>query len=362
MRPVVSRSWNALILAAAAVGLVGMSLVLPATVANAKDLAATGSPVSTSTRSASPGNLRQLLPRLVRPMLSASTPTAKTVTASYSCDFSGYGAGITAATMSATFGYPSSWPVNQPMPLEFTINSVTLPSQVSTALTGVNSMTIAATVTAANATQATIPVSGPTSATLPNPPTMIPQTEVEGQVTFPAKGTGEVDLPAPAIVITPVASGGGAAPSAITCTTTTTAQPESITVGAASGPFYSCVLAAGSGGSGNTETSSGFTDITLTESGAEQVGKTVPVTLSSGDIAANIVVLAAAFQQAGVPLTKVVFTAALAVTGAQSGALHPSATVTDVTDTSFSTSEGLKLSKAGMTAWTSPRRGALAST
>src|SRR5260221_14592547 len=115
----------------------------------------------------------------------------------------------------------------------FTINSVTLPSQVSSALAGVDSMTIAATVTAAHATQATIPLSGPTSATLPNPPTMIPQTDVTGQATFSAKGTGTLDLPAQTIVVTPMA--GGTAKPAITCTTTTAAQAKSITVGDASG-------------------------------------------------------------------------------------------------------------------------------
>ena len=351
MRPVVSRSWNVppiarracrrlgLVLAASAVGLLGIGLVLLAAAANAQDLAATASPVSASTRPASPGNLRQLLPQLMKPSLFASTPTTKTVAASYTCDFSGYGTGITPATMSATFDYPSSWPVNQPMAFEFTVNSVTLPSQVSSALAGVDSMTIAAAVTAGNATQATIQLSDPTSATLPSPPTMIPETGVLGQVTFSKKGTGTLDLPAPTIVVTPMVS--TTAQPAITCTTQTAAQPESVTVGTASGQFDNCVLTIGTGGAGNTETSSGLNEFTVTASGTKQVGKTVSVTLGSTDVADLVAELTAELsQEAAVQVTKATFTATLAVTGAQPGTLHPSATDTDLTATSFSTSEG----------------------
>jgi hypothetical protein len=336
------------LLAAPVVGLLVMILVLPAAAANAKELAVTGSPAPTSTRSAGTANLGHVLPQLVRPLLSASTPTPKTVAASYACDFSGYGTGIPSATMSATFAYPSSWPVNQPMNVGFSVNSVTLPSQVSGALTGVDSMTIAATVSEGNTTQKTIALSGPTSATLPNPPTMIPQTSVLDQVTFSAKGTVELDLPAPTIVVTPMA--GNTAQPAITCTTQTAAKPEPVTVGTASGPFYNCVVTIGAGGAGNTETTSGLNDMTVTESGTKQVGKTVSVKLSSDNIASLIDVLAAELsQEAGVQVTKATVSAAMAVTGAQPGTLHPSATVTDLTAASFSTSKSLKLTKAGTT-------------
>ena len=347
MGSVVSRSWNGppvarrlgLILVATVLALLGMSLVLPAAVAIA-------SPAPTPTRSASPASLGQLLPRLARPFLSASTPTANTVTASYSCDFSGYGAGITPATMSATYAYPSAWPVNQPMPIELTISSVALPSQVSSALTGVTSMRISATVTTQNATQKSVLVSGSTTATLANPPTSIPQTDTEGEATFAAKGTGVINLPVPTIFVVPLA--GSTTQAGIECTTQTAAKPQSITVDAASGPFYNCVSTIGAGGAGNTATISGPFELTVTGSGTRQVGKTVSVTLGSDDIAALIVVLAAEVdQETGTPLTEATFTADMAVTGAQSGALHPSATVTDLTDTSFSTSESLKLSKAG---------------
>jgi hypothetical protein len=334
------------ILAASALVLLGMSFVLPGAVASATELAATASPAPTPTPSASPGDLRQVLPHLVKPLTSASTPTPNTITASYSCDFSKYGTGITAVSMSVTFAYEPSWPVNQPMAFGFTTDSITLPSQVSSQLTSVNSMTIAATIAAQHATQATISLSGPTTATLPNPPTTIPQTDVFGQVTFPAKGTGVLELPAQSIVVTPMA--GTTAKPAITCTTQTAATAQQITVGSASGPFYNCVTTVGTGGPGNTETSSGLTDMTITESGTKQVGKTVTVKLSSDDVAALIVAVAVeASLQAKAQITKATFTAALMVTGPQPGTLHPSATITDPTATSFSTSEALKLRKAG---------------
>jgi hypothetical protein len=59
--------------------------------------------------------------------------------------------------------------------------------------------------------------------------------------------------------------------------------------------------------------------------------------------------VAAGVGQADLQITKATFTAALTVTGPQPGTLHPSATVTDLTATSFSASEALKLSAAGTT-------------
>ena len=314
------------LLAAPVVGLLVMILVLPAAAANAKELAVTGSPAPTSTRSACTANLGHVLPQLVRPLLSASTPTPKTVAASYACDFSGYGTGIPSATMSATFAYPSSWPVNQPMNVGFSVNSVTLPSQVSSALTGVDSMTIAATVTAGNTTQKTIALSGPTSATLPNPPTMIPQTSVLDQVTFSAKGTVELDLSR--ADHRSHAHGGqyGAAGHHMHDADGGEAGAPPSTVGMASGPFYNCVVTIGAGGAGNTETTSGLNDMTVTESGTKQVGKTVSVKLSSDNIASLIDVLAAELsQEAGVQVTKARSQCGHGGDGAQPGTLHPSA-------------------------------------
>jgi hypothetical protein len=333
------------ILATCALGLVGMSLVLPAAVASAKQ-PATGSP--TPMPSASAGKLRLALPQLMKPLITADIPAPSTISASYSCDFSNYGAGITAATMSATFSYESSWPVNQPMDVAFTNSEVTLPSQVSSQLTGVGSMTLAASVTAQNATQSTVALSGPTLTTLPNPPTTIPQTLVVGQVTFPATGTGALELPPQTIVVTPMA--GATAQPVITCTTQTAATAQSVTVGAASGPFYNCVTTVQGGGVGAAGTESGPIDMTVTASGTKQVGKTVTVKLSSDGVAALIDGLAVGVTQlTGVQISKVTFASALAVQGPQPGTLHPSATVTDFTATSFSASEALKLTKSGTT-------------
>jgi hypothetical protein len=298
--------------------------------------------------SASAGKLRLALPQLVKPLIAADIPAPTTVSASYSCDFSKYGTGITAATMSATFSYESSWPVNQPMDVEFTNSEVTLPSQVSSQLTGVGSMTLAASVTAQNATQSTVTLSGPTLTTLPNPPTTIPQTLVAGQVTFPATGTGALELPPQTIVVTPMAS--TTAQPAITCTTQTAATAASVTVGAASGPFYNCVATVQGTGVGAAGTTSGPIDMTVTASGTKQVGKTVTVKLSSDGVAALIDSLAAGVTQlTGVQISKVTFASALAVKGPQPGTLHASATVTDFTATSFSASKALKLTKSGTT-------------
>jgi hypothetical protein len=206
-------------------------------------------------------------------------------------------------------------------------------------------MTLAASVTAHNATQSTIALSGPTLETLPNPPTTIPQTIVAGEVTFPAQGTDAIELPAQTIVVTPMA--GTTAQPDITCTTQTAATAQSITVGAASGPFYNCVATVQAGGVGSAGTTSGPIDMTVTASGTKQVGKTVTVKLGSDGVAALIgVVTAGVTQLTGVHISKVKFAAALAVKGPQPGTLHPSATVTDLTATSFSASEALKLSKS----------------
>jgi hypothetical protein len=295
------------------------------------------------------GNLRLALPQVAKVALSSgSAPTQKTVTAAYSCDFSKYGTGISPVNMTVTFAYASSWAVNQPMTFGFTTDSITLPSQVSSQLTGVGSMTVASTITTKNATESTIALSAPTSATLPNPPTTIPQTDVFGQVTFPAKGTGALELPAQAITVTPMA--GNAAQPAITCTTQTAATDEQIPVAAASGPFYNCVTSFPSGGTGSTLTGSGLTAMTVTASGTSQVGKSVTVKLISDDVAATIVAVAATLDQlTGLTVTKATFTSALPVQGPQPGTLHPSATVTDLTATSFSASEALALTKTGTT-------------
>jgi hypothetical protein len=170
-------------------------------------------------------------------------------------------------------------------------------------------------------------------------------------VTFPKKGTSAVGFPAQTITITPIAGSTTATPApkpVITCTTTTTAADVSITVGSASGPFYTCVTTVGSGSLATKTTDSGLSDLAISVTGTETVGNTITVQLGSDAIASLIVAVSAGSSQlAGAQVTKATFTSSLAVTGAQSGTLKLPATVTDLTATSFSASGSLKLTKAG---------------
>src|SRR5215475_9316356 len=72
---------------------------------------------------------------------SAANPASvKTGSASYSCDFSGYGSGITPATVTVGWQVNDSWPVNNPDDILLgTTDALPLPSQVSSALGGVDS-------------------------------------------------------------------------------------------------------------------------------------------------------------------------------------------------------------------------------
>jgi hypothetical protein len=330
------------VVTAVLVGFLGSALALPgAAVASAGK----GGPIALS-------------PAVIRPLFakasSSSSPPLQTVTAPYSCDFSKY-ENTSNPTIAPATGVnfdslvQTSWPVNvaQDIPLgnEATI---ALPAPVSSQLTGVNDFTITSTAVAKNATKTPIAFAGDApvaSATATTAPTEIPMGAADAQVTFPKKGTGAVELPVQAITITPViVTTKGATPKApITCTTTQAAADVSVTVGDASGPFYTCKATDSSG----TSTASGITDMTVTESGTEQAGKSVTVTLSSVGVAGLIVALGAGFTQAGTQLTKVTFTSSLGVTGDERGTLKLASTVTDPTATSFSASGSLKLTEAG---------------
>ena len=287
----------------------------------------------------------RLGPQVAHALLASDTPQPKTVTASYSCDFSKYGTGISPATVSAAFEVSTPWPVNIADEVALATGTIALPSQVSSQLTGVDSVSVAASVPAQHAKTATVAISGAVTVSTSSAPTEIPQLVAAGEVTFPAKGTGVVGLPAQTITITPMA--GTSAKPAITCTTTATVQDISIAVGAASGPFYACVGTIPGGGTGGTVDINDLFGMTVTASGTKQAGKSVTVTLDSDPVAAVIVALATAFGQVGVAPTKATFTSSLAVTGAQSGTLTMPATVTDLTATSFSASGKLKLATAG---------------
>lgn len=264
----------------------------------------------------------------------ASTPPAKTVTASYSCDFSHYG-GPTSVPMPAAWEVDTSWPVNQPAEVLLATDAITLPSGVS--LGNVTDFALSANVDVQKASAKTVTVSGGSVESLSTPLTKIPVMLAVGQVTFPAKGTGVVSLPAPTITITPQTT---TAQAAITCTTTAKVQDISVTVGDATGSFYHCDITSGSA----SAVEAGLVAMTFSSSGTKKTGDSVTVSLSSADIAT----LAGSLNGvSGVTVTKALVDADLTVTGAQSGTLHMSKTVTDLTATSFSMSSSLKLTKAG---------------
>jgi hypothetical protein len=285
------------------------------------------------------------LPQLIRPLLPASSAvTTKTVTAGYACDFSAYGSGIAPSTVSASTVLTITWPVNQPDAIVMSIDKITLPSAVTSMLTGVDSITVASQVTAKQATEATIPLIGQVSVNASSAPTEIPATVAAGQVTFPAKGTdGSVALPAQSITFTPKA--GTTAKPVITCTTTTPASDVTVTVGDASGPFYHCAIT--SAGGGGTQDVAFPLAWAITETGTKQAGDTLTMSVGSADVASLISSAASSAAGAGVTLDKATFSADLAVTGAQSATLHLTKTVTDLTSASFSASAKLKLTKAG---------------
>jgi hypothetical protein len=335
------------VVAALAAGFLGTALAFPpAAVALAGRTSPPPSPLTAS-------------PALIRPLFAAaSSIPVKDVAASYSCDFSKYATTSSGTIPPATdvkfnFAVPTTWPVAVADDIVLTSDAtISLPGAVSSQLTGVDDFNVTASVTAKSASSSTVTLAGdnPPSSTA-SPPTEIPVLAATGQVTFPQKGTGSVGLPAQTITITPIAASTTATPapkSAITCTTTTAAADVSITVGDASGPFYTCVTTVGLGGPGDVSTDSGLSDLNISVTGTEQVGNTVTVQLGSDAIATLIVaVTTEASQLANTQLTKATFTSSLAVTGAQSGTLKLPATITDLTATSFSASGTLKLTKAG---------------
>jgi hypothetical protein len=296
-------------------------------------------------------------PALVRPLFAAaSTPASSTVTASYTCDFSKYentaNPTIPAATgVKFDVEVETSWPVNiaQDVPLGNEA-AIALPDAVSSQLTGVDDFSVTASAATKNASTTSIAFSGDSPVSSTSAPTEVPQVVASGQVTFPKKGTGGVELPAQTITITPLAAATTKIPKAkpaITCSTTQAATDVPVTVGAASGPFYTCLTTVGFGGF-STSTDSGTIDMTLTATGTQQVGQTVTVTLSSDGIAALTDALGSALTQLNsAQPAQAAFTFSLAVSGAQSGTLTVPATLTDLTATSFSASASLKLTKAG---------------
>jgi hypothetical protein len=282
-------------------------------------------------------------PQFIQPLLAAATPTVKTVTADYTCDFSRYGSGIAAATVSVTAGIRTPWPVNQPDDIALSNDAIALPSAVTSQLAGVDSIVVASQVTAKHATKATIALAGSAPVDAASAATEIPSITTLGQVTFAAKGTdGSVALPAQSITFTPME--GATAKPVITCTTSTAAHDGAITIGAASGPFYRCTTTVAGQ---SPDVSAGLAPLTITETGTKKTGDSLTIGITSSDVASLISTAGSLVAAAGGTLDKAAFSADLAVTGAQSGTVHITKTVTDLTATAFSASAKLKLTKKG---------------
>jgi hypothetical protein len=297
-----------------------------------------------ATAAVTPPHFRPQLtgPRAVAP-LATTTATAEKVTAHYSCDFSAYGTGIANVGVSATSQVFSPWPVNQPDDVTVTNDTITLPAAVSSKLANVTSIEVTSQVTAKHATHATIALNFLTISSSTAALTQIPQIPAAGQVTFPAKGAaGSVAFPAHAITFTPKA--GATAKPVITCTTTTAAHDVTVTVGSASGSFYNCPIKA----SGTvTGTKAGPVTLNITESGTKQTGDSLTVTLGSSSVAQQISQMVTSLTPTGQTLDQATFSASMPVTGAQSGTLHMTKTITNLTAASFSASVSLKLNNAG---------------
>jgi hypothetical protein len=129
----------------------------------------------------------------------------------------------------------------------------------------------------------------------------------------------------------------------ITCTTSTAAQDVAITVGDASGPFYHCTTTIGSA---SPTDSAGLAPLTITETGTKKTGDSLTISITSSDIA-TLISTAQSVVAAGTTLDKAVFSADLAVTGAQSGTVHVTKTITDLSATTFSASGTLQLTNVG---------------
>jgi hypothetical protein len=286
-------------------------------------------------------------PQFIHPLLAAATPTVKTVTAIYTCDFSAYaasGSTIPTATVSVTAGVATPWPVNQPDDIALANDAIALPATVTNLLAGVDSIVVASQVTAKHATKASITLAGFAHIDAGSAPTEIPSITTVGQVTFAAKGTnGSVALPAQSITFTPMA--GNTPQPHIVCTAPTSPpQDVKITVGNASGSFYHCTTTVAGQ---SPDVSAGPAPLTISETGTKKTGDSLTIGITSSDVASLISTAGSLVTAAGGTLDNAAFSADLAVTGAQSGTVHITKTVTDLTATAFSASAKLKLTKKG---------------
>ncbi len=278
-------------------------------------------------------------PQLTQPLLAAAT--VKTIKTDYTCDLTGYGPSVGAAAMSVTATTATSWPVNQPDDITLDNDAITLPAAVTSHLGGVDSIVVASQIPAKNATKAKITLTGLIPVDTAHAPTEIPAATTLGQVTFAAKGSaGSVALPAQSITFTPRA--GATIKPVITCTTSVAAQDVMITVGAVSGPFYHCTTTVTNE---SPVQDAGPAPLSITETGSKKTGDSLTVSLTSAHVAQLVSTVAS--EITGVTLDNATFSADLPVTGAQSGTVHITKTITDLTATTFSASAQLALTKAG---------------
>lgn len=270
----------------------------------------------------------------------AAAPTK--ITSHYSCDLSGYGTSIPAATLSATLTIPASVVAGSKLDVTLaTTASDALPAAVLTALSGVTSFDVSADLTQQPGTGADASDSVALDGTSQAPATLtaVPAATATGTAEFDLTGTGVIVAPAHTLTITPHTSATTLA--AITCTTTTATQDVKVSVTpqtiGTTGPLYACVESvAGT----NVDTIDGHIPATITVSGTRTTGKTDTVTYQTGAFGPWTETGAS-----GVTVT-VNVAASLPVTGAQSGQISMNQAI-DPTSAVMKLSGKLALTKAG---------------
>jgi hypothetical protein len=313
----------------------GLKVAMAVLALSALALAASAA-AATAAQSADPGGQFQVASLLA--------PPAK-VSSSYSCDLSALAGGAAPVTFSGTLSVPSTVVADSKVDVTFTSTaSTTLPAAVVTALAGVTSFDVAATVDAkelvlTETTSLAGTVTAPTAlTTLPILTATGPvdfSASDSGTVGFPASGTGTVTAPATPLTITPHTA--TAALPAITCTTTAAAQDIKVTVTPQTvgtfGPLYACPLTVQ-----GRQIDKFFVHVpaTITTSGAATTGKKLTVTYQTG-------VFTPLFW---VGASSVTYSGSLPVIGAQPGSVVLDQAI-DLSSPHLKVSGKMQLTKAG---------------
>jgi hypothetical protein len=326
---------RARILARLMAGLAGAGL---AALTAALALLAVGGPAVAATAAADPP------PPVEGSGIVAAAAAPTKITSQYSCDLSGYGTSIPAATLSATLTIPASVVAGSKLDLTLaTTASDALPAAVLTALKGVTSFDVSAQLTQQPGTglDASDPVALGGTAQAPATLTAVPAATATGTAEFDLAGSGVIVAPAQTLTITPHTS--AAALAAITCTSTAATQDVKVTATpqtiGTSGPLYACVESvAGT----NVDTIDGHIPATITASGTRATGKTDTVTYETSAFGP--------FTETGAGTSGVSVAvnaaASLPVTGAQSGQISMNQAI-DPASAVMKLSGKLALTKAG---------------